>query len=340
MADDTPLSSPLAGGSTANALAPSYYDRAKAMLTGSGPIQTSKGVSFTPEDIDRAVNMGMAFSGGGLSTAERAGIKAYHGSPHSFERFSSEKIGTGERAQAYGHGLYFAEEPNVAKGYQTTLGRDPTAFNVNGKIVEQPSPEFAAASLVHKFQDIPANIASRLPDEPAYADIKKVLVGWKDNPPKITPGRGHMYEVNIKAEPEHFLDWDRPLHQQPQKVQDLVKSLGIDKDYLNMLRPFHGNEGSLVYKALENKLLEKNLGSNPDPLALPAAQQMVLRQLSEAGIPGVRYLDQSSRAAGKGTSNYVVFDDKTIDIIKKYGLAGLIGGPAMVNVANQANTQK
>ena len=30
----------------------------------------------------------------------------------------------------------------------------------------------------------------------------------------------------------------------------------------------------------------------------------------------------------KGTSNYVVFDDKLIDIIKKYGLAGLVAGGA------------
>src|SRR6516162_3661353 len=68
MPDDTPLSSPLAGGSTANTLAPSYGERAKAMLTGSGPIHTSKGVTFTPEDIDRAIGMGMSFSGGGLAT--------------------------------------------------------------------------------------------------------------------------------------------------------------------------------------------------------------------------------------------------------------------------------
>ena len=56
----------------------------------------------------------------------------------------------------------------------------------------------------------------------------------------------------------------------------------------------------------------------------PAATD-VLRQ---AGIPGIKYLDQGSRAGGKGTYNYVVFDDKLIDIIKKYGIAGLIGAGA------------
>ena len=45
-------------------------------------------------------------------------LEAWHGSPHKFDRFSMDQIGTGEGAQAYGHGLYFADEIDVAKGYQ------------------------------------------------------------------------------------------------------------------------------------------------------------------------------------------------------------------------------
>jgi hypothetical protein len=29
------------------------------------------------------------------------------------------------------------------------------------------------------------------------------------------PDPGHMYEVNIRADPSHFLDWDKPLSEQP-----------------------------------------------------------------------------------------------------------------------------
>jgi hypothetical protein len=50
------------------------------------------------------------------------GITAYHGSPHTFDRFDMSKIGSGEGAQAYGHGLYFAEEPKVAEGYKYVHG--------------------------------------------------------------------------------------------------------------------------------------------------------------------------------------------------------------------------
>ena len=45
-------------------------------------------------------------------------IKAYHGSPHDFDAFDLSKIGTGEGAQAYGHGLYFAENEAIAKAYR------------------------------------------------------------------------------------------------------------------------------------------------------------------------------------------------------------------------------
>ena len=44
-------------------------------------------------------------------------IAAGHASPHEFEKFSMDKIGTGEGAQVYGHGLYFGENPKVIDEY-------------------------------------------------------------------------------------------------------------------------------------------------------------------------------------------------------------------------------
>src|SRR3990167_2027108 len=48
------------------------------------------------------------------------GLTAFHGSPHKFDKFDMSKVGAGEGAQAYGHGLYFAENPEVAKSYTKT----------------------------------------------------------------------------------------------------------------------------------------------------------------------------------------------------------------------------
>jgi hypothetical protein len=53
--------------------------------------------------------------------------------------------------------------------------------------------------------------------------------------------------------------------------------------------------------------------------------------LLSKGVPGIKYLDQGSRASGDGSRNYVAFDDKLVDILKRYGLlGGLMGGAGMM----------
>ena len=54
--------------------------------------------------------------------------------------------------------------------------------------------------------------------------------------------------------------------------------------------------------------------------------------MQRSGIKGIRYKDQGSRGTDGGTSNYVVFDDQIIEILKKYGIAGLaaLGGAGAV----------
>ena len=72
--------------------------------------------------------LGLLPMGGMMAAGLKAGVKvpsrmgqsgaiAWHGSPHKFDKFSLDKIGTGEGAQAYGHGLYLAEHPETAKAY-------------------------------------------------------------------------------------------------------------------------------------------------------------------------------------------------------------------------------
>ena len=42
----------------------------------------------------------------------------YHGTPHRFDEFSLDSIGTGEGHQAHGWGLYFAGNKNVSEEYR------------------------------------------------------------------------------------------------------------------------------------------------------------------------------------------------------------------------------
>ena len=62
----------------------------------------------------------------------------YHGSPHKFDEFSLDAIGTGEGAQAHGWGLYFAGNKDVSEGYRQKLllnGSFGTKYDIkiNGK---------------------------------------------------------------------------------------------------------------------------------------------------------------------------------------------------------------
>ena len=65
----------------------------------------------------------------GMPKPTMAELDVYHGTPHRFPateanpfgEFDASKIGTGEGAQAYGHGVYLAQAPDVAEGYRRTL---------------------------------------------------------------------------------------------------------------------------------------------------------------------------------------------------------------------------
>lgn len=296
-----------------------------------------------------------------LSLAPQPGIRAYHGSPHDFDRFDLSKIGTGEGAQSYGHGLYFAENEGVARSYKEALSKTARG--------NQHSSEFIADSFLRAHDnDRAASIAllrARADGRPKHLQALGLLErGWE-------PPKGKMYEVNINAKPEQFLDWDKPLAQQPGSVVDPLVGLAGKHGLMDPRE--RGSMQSILYDLGHAKVT----GS-------PANATAAMR---EAGIPGIKYLDQGSRGAatlagkpdaiaqakykdqwdalvadrrkaagdmGRGdtstvdtrmdalhkrmmdetiardpnagrTSNYVLFDDKLVDILRKYALPGAIG---------------
>lgn len=189
-----------------------------------------------------------------MPEAERAvePIVAYHGSPHTFDRFDLAHVGSGEGAQAYGHGLYFAENEDVAKGYKDRLGN----------------------------------------------------------------GRGATYQVAIKAPESRFLDWDTPLGEHPEDVQDAVLSLR-----------FRGDQDQVRYAKRSPQLMNRTAGSFLNDLAndTPGLSASKAAQgLADKGVAGVKYLDHGSRGLGGGTRNFVVFNPETVDILKRYGIAGAL----------------
>jgi hypothetical protein len=161
-----------------------------------------------------------------------SGITAYHGSPHSFDRFSLDKIGTGEGAQTYGHGLYFAENEGVARSYKDSLS-GKTSNPLDRRGVDPAYP--AAASDILKSGKSPdetvailSQIYKRATEPPLRAAVEMA------NP-------GSMYQVRIDADPADFLDYDAPLSGQSEKVKAALMEIrsewepGLSRMFVDLL---------------------------------------------------------------------------------------------------------
>ena len=57
--------------------------------------------------------------------------RAWHGSPYTFDRFSTDNIGSGTGRSTHGWGLYFTRDKKVAENYRDRLGGDIRLYEVN-----------------------------------------------------------------------------------------------------------------------------------------------------------------------------------------------------------------
>ena len=299
--------------------------------------------SYTGVEYSDAVTDLMNKGGISKATEAQKPIKAYHGSPHDFEKFDIGKIGSGEGFQAYGRGLYFAEAEDVAKGYQKGLSTKITKYE--GKPIWDGQEKVGTTGDsdldnlledVHSFVNFPfddyaSNVTRADSVEDYIKDLKRsaeffpetqrdpTYKAWYNNQVKRLEQikdkvefkkTGKVYEADIHATADELLDWDKPLSEQPKAVQEKLADLGyvLDED------PQITGEG--IYKTLKF-----NQGT-----------EEAAEFLDIAGIKGIKYLDGFSRGTEGGTSNYVIFDDRVIDISKKYGVAIPVAGAMLLSI--------
>jgi hypothetical protein len=252
---------------------------------------------------------------------------AFHGTPHKFDKFSMEKIGTGEGAQAFGHGLYFAGNRSVAEGYRRTLSanKDTQTAIASGTFNADPKLRAATAARAvgedqarQNFENTIANVA---PGTGPYTRASEALQALNDGSYKeVTFNEGALYQVDIPDDAE-LLDWDAPLSAQPQAVQDKLRAAGLPDDW-------SPREGEALGRDIYEGFFGGAQGYDPAGAS---------RRLAEAGIAGLRYLDAGSRTQGDGTRNYVIFDDSRITITDvEAQQADLVTPDTMVAAADPA----
>lgn len=316
-------------------------------------------------DIGTAATM-MAMAG--LPGPSPKGFKAYHGSPHDFDRFSLDKIGTGEGAQAYGHGLYFADSEGVAKSYRDALAKPTMRYegtdygnatdwgaDDKARILRDMLKNGKEATLVRLAKEVQHNEQYA----PLLAGLQRSRLEWaaEVDPSKIEEADlGSMYEVQINADPDSFLDWDKPLSEQPDVLkslepmfgpraaeftgQDVVKKASGFDSMVNVARKSGDSAATLLPTIFPDATPEQIAGAIKAAKGTDSGPQIATSMLRDKGIPGIKYLDQGSRTKGDGSRNYVVFDDKLIEIMRKYGIAGLLPLAAMMNTDDAEAAQK
>jgi hypothetical protein len=257
------------------------------------------------------------------------GAIVWHGSPHKFDAFDSSKIGTGEGAQAYGHGLYLAESPDVAKGYRDALskvsrsGQSTATYTVDGVPVKLP--EYTNAKAVHyaasrgeldKFVKLWADMPDSDIKRRSMAEVEEL----RGKTVREHINEGALYKVDLPDEQiAKMLDWDKPLSQQAPEVQRALRELAESGDEESIARWLlsKGNDphAGALFKASGAAMPGVDLTAS-----YPGSAQMSAA-LRGRGIPGIRYLDGGSRGAGTGTSNYVVFpgEENALRILERNG---------------------
>lgn len=259
-------------------------------------------------DLDKALVMDQ----GGINVGDRQaltrlmeqvpglmGATAYHGTPHNIRgQFDISKVGTGEGAQSYGHGMYFAENPAVAKQYALTVPKtvDSAAYsaeNIAKRLYQGGFDENYITKRLKLF----------------YPKAKEEVIANALESAKTGKVGGNVYKVDIPDEYiPNMLNWDEPFNKQTKSVQEAIKQIEPKIKKINPDIDVEKMNGKQIYLAYQ-----QYRGNNPD---------FASEGMNELGIKGIRYLDQGSRNPGFSSLTPTQLDAR-IDGIKESLDAGL-----------------
>jgi hypothetical protein len=247
-----------------------YYDNLRK--TDSPSTRFMKKLGYEGVDvrhIDRLDNTEYGSVIYDLKPLDKYKIKAYHGTPHDFDKFSTEAIGTGEGAQAYGWGLYFAGNKSIAEWYKEVLaknksrdweikvprkdgngedslviiayGHGHTAWSFAKMTVDTIADLDATEETLEGIIGVLDEEITQAEEESRFDDLEELTSFREDltenydtklniQQPNLVTGR--LFEVDLAPEEEHLLDYDNLMKKG--YVVDRIKSAfeGSKEKYL------------------------------------------------------------------------------------------------------------
>ena len=288
------------------------------------PSYEKTNVSSSAGAIPKIAKLEIEKTGGIKSKAQ---VDVYHGSPYNFDKFTTEAIGTGEGAQAFGWGLYFTDLESIAKDYAAIATDFIGNWNKSSSQDKQEIKErlIKAAKKLNEngdisndkfnyFSSVVGNKDSDIQDLLSfqYPATKKIIRDFLGN-------KGSIYKVSIhegKSPSEYtFLNYDKPVSKD---VKDKIINKIETENSKPETTPFTSSTSFLVEKINS----AKTGGEMYSILSgLIYGDKNASLFLLNTGIDGIKYPAESiSRGATSDTArgfNYVVFDENAVTIKSK-----------------------
>ncbi len=256
----------------------------------------------------------------GKELSEIQFMKAWHGSPHSFNEFSTDYMGSGEGAQVYGWGLYFTDKEEIARSYA-----ENNTYTVRGYDYYDIPQKYRSVLLdisKHGIDGTITKIEEYISDYDGIdmfskgVENNKDRLNWlKSNKDKIVKNQ-NLYQVKIHGDKTidelNFMRWDKRASDDNIKlINNGLKNLGEktrrSKNKITVIHEGYTDEIFLGYGSDLYYGLKKYFGNDKKASLF----------LLENGIDGIQYpTEYLSDSSDKGTYNYVVFDDTAVEIDK------------------------
>ncbi|MBS5507603.1 MAG: hypothetical protein KHX31_03115 [Akkermansia sp.] len=224
-------------------------------------------------------------------------IAALHASPHSFRKFSTDNMGKGEGAQAYGWGLYFAESEKVNRDYMNWFAQDNATWKFGD--VETSDMEVMHQALADRL--LPKDALPEVKED--ASDMIWTVLG------DLSDARGDEEKIEaikkeLREDIQHSMEYGRTYHQ---TLEKMVQLHGVYRSLIDLL-----DEIEVRPAMPSNYRVELNVDDS-ELLGWDYVDETILGLLKDSPVEEVRYaLERAERRAddrGENVSGKDVYQE-------------------------------